>query len=378
MNIPQLSRRQWTSLGGAAAVLALSALTLFACGEKPAAEAPIRPVRVMTVGTSGIAPVAELAGEVRARVESRLGFRVSGKMLSRKVEAGQRVRRGQELARIDARDYQLQRASADAGVAAAQADLANARNELKRFEELRKQGFVSETELERKRVALSLAEANFSQAQNSASLEGNRLGDTVLRADADGVIVSVEADVGEVVAAGTPVMILAQDGARDIAVEFPEDRTPLAKIATAEVSLWAQPGVSYPAKLRELSASADPVTRTFRARYSVQAPAGALALGQSASLLLRVPVIGKGTRLPTTALVSGESLGAKETGPAKSLVWVLDGTSGTVKKVPVQVVGIEGNDVLVSGLADGTQVVTAGVHVLTEGQKARPLAATAR
>lgn len=378
MTMPPLSRRQWTSLGGAAAVLALSALTLFACSEKPAAEAPVRPVRVMTVGSSGIAPVAELAGEVRARVESRLGFRVNGKILSRKVEAGQRVKRGQELARIDARDYQLQRASADAGVAAAQADLANARNELKRFEELRKQGFVSETELERKRVALSLAEANFSQAQNGASLEGNRLGDTVLRADADGVIVSVEADVGEVVAAGTPVMTLAQDGARDIAVEFPEDRTPLAKIATAEVSLWAQPGVSYPAKLRELSASADPVTRTFRARYSVQAPAGALALGQSASLLLRVPVIGKGTRLPTTALISGESLGAKETGPAKSLVWVLDSEAGTVKKVPVQVVGIEGNDVLVAGLADGTQVVTAGVHVLTEGQKARPLAAATR
>lgn len=378
MTMPPLSRRQWTSLGGAAAVLVLSALTLFACSEKPEAEAPIRPVRVMTVGSSGIAPVAELAGEVRARVESRLGFRVNGKILSRKVEAGQRVKRGQELARIDARDYQLQRASADAGVAAAQADLANARNELKRFEELRKQGFVSETELERKRVALSLAEANFSQAQNGAALEGNRLGDTVLRADADGVIVSVEADVGEVVAAGTPVMILAQDGARDIAVEFPEDRTPLAKIATAEVSLWAQPGVSYPAKLRELSASADPVTRTFRARYSVQAPAGALALGQSASLLLRVPVIGKGTRLPTTALISGEALGAKESGPAKSLVWVLDSESGTVKKVPVQVVGIEGNDVLVAGLADGTQVVTAGVHVLTEGQKARPLAAAAR
>lgn len=378
MNVPPLSRRQWTSLGGASAVLVLAVATLFACGEKPAADAPVRPVRVMTVGTSGIAPVAELAGEVRARVESRLGFRVSGKILSRKVEAGQRVKRGQELARIDARDYQLQRASAEAGVAAAQADLANARNELKRFEELRKQGFVSETELERKRVALSLAEANFSQAQNGASLEGNRLGDTVLRADADGVIVSVEADVGEVVAAGTPVMTLAQDGARDIAVEFPEDRTPLAKIATAEVSLWAQPGVSYPAKLRELSASADPVTRTFRARYSVQAPAGALALGQSASLLLRVPVIGKGTRLPTTALISGESLGAKETGPAKSLVWVLDSESGTVKKVPVQVIGIEGNDVLVAGLADGTQVVTAGVHVLTEGQKARPLAAAAR
>lgn len=372
MNLPQLNRKRLSLAGGLMAIF-LAALALHACTQKPDAEAPVRPVRVITVGASGIAPTAELAGEVRARVESRLGFRVSGKILSRRAEAGQRVKRGQELARIDSRDYQLQQASADAEVAAAQADLANARNELKRFEELRKQGFVSETELERKRVALSLAEANLTRAKNGASLEGNRLGDTVLRADADGVIISVEADVGEVVSAGQPVMVLAQDGPREIVVEFPEDRTPLARAAKAEVSLWASPGTKYPAKLRELSASADPVTRTFRARYSVQAPADALALGQSASLLLRVPVTGKGIRIPTTALVSGEALGSKDKAPAQSRVWVLDSASGTVSRVPVQVVGIEGNDVLIAGLNDGAQVVTAGVHVLTEGQKVRPM-----
>lgn len=377
MKIPSLNRRQ-SSLIAAVAAGIVSGIALFACSQQPVAETPVRPVRVMTVGTAGIAPTVELAGEVRARVESRLGFRVGGKLIVRRVEAGQRVKRGQELARIDARDYQLAQASAGAGVAAAQADLTNARNELRRFEDLRRQGFVSETEIERKRVALSLAEAGFAQAQNSAALEGNRLGDTVLRANADGVIVSVEADVGEVVEPGRPVMILAQDGTREIAVEFPEDRTPLAKLATAEVSLWAQPGTKFPAKLRELSAAADPVTRTFRARYSVQAPAGALALGQSASIVLRVPVIGKGVRLPTTALVADETSTGKDGGATKSQVWIFDAASGSVKRLPVQVVGIEGNEVLVAGLSDGMQVVTAGVHVLAEGQKVRPMTVAAR
>ncbi|MFZ5722204.1 MAG: efflux RND transporter periplasmic adaptor subunit [Pseudomonadota bacterium] len=372
--IARATPRQRWSLAAAVGIVLVSGLSLHACSQKQVVDAPVRPVRVITVGTTGIAPAAELAGEVRARIESRLGFRVSGKIVSRTVEAGQRVKRGQELARIDARDYQLAHASAGAEVAAAQADLDNARNELQRFADLRTRGFVSETEIERKRVALSLAEANFTRAKNSVSLESNRLGDTVLRADADGVIVSVEADAGEVVEAGRPVVILAQDGAREIEVEFPEDRTPLAKIATAEVSLWAQPGVTYPAKLRELSAAADSVTRTFRARYSVQAPAGALALGQSASIVLRLPVIGKGVRLPTTALVGAD--GATPGEKAATQVWVLD--NGIVKRVPVQIAGIEGNDVLVSGLADGTQVVTAGVHVLAEGQKARPLTVTAR
>lgn len=356
--------RRPAMIAGALVLVVAGGFTLHACSPKPEAEAPARPVRVMTVGSSGIAPSAELAGEVRARVESKLGFRAPGKIISRKVEAGQRVKRGQELARLDPRDYQLAVAAADADKAAAEADLANARNELKRFEDLRTKGFVSETELERKRVALSLAEANVARANSGASLEGNRLGDTVLRADADGVIMSVEADAGEVVAAGQPVVVLAQDGPREIDVEFPEDRTPLAKIASAEVSLWAQPGVKYPARLRELSAAADPVTRTFRARYTVKAPPGTLALGQSATLQLRLPAMSAGTvRLPTTAIFGKQG---------QTLVWVYDEKTSTVKRHPVQSAGVDGNDVLVAGLQSGMRVVTAGVHVLSEGQKVQP------
>lgn len=373
--IPMNNRRHITLIG--AAVTITASLVLLSCGEKPAGDVPVRPVKLITVGSSALSPVVELAGEVRARVESRLGFRVGGKIIARGVEAGQRVRRGQELARIDPRDYQLTHNNAGAQMAAAKADLDIARSELKRFEDLHQRGFVSAHELDRKRMMVSITEAEFTKADNGVALEKNRLGDTVLRADTDGVITRIDADVGEVVAAGTPVITLAGDGARDIVVEFPEDRLALARITVASVSLWAAPDKKFPAKLRELAASADPATRTFRARYSVTAPAEALALGQSATLDLRMPGIKKpdatgghgGIRLPTTAL--NEDQGATR-------VWVYDPVTGIVKRVPIKIVGLDGNEVIVSGLADGDQVVVAGVHVLTDGQKVRPLISTLR
>lgn len=365
-----MNRRQLVSLTAATCVLLAGGLGLYACSPAPEAAPPVRPVKLMTVEEGSVSGHIELAGEVRARVESRLGFRVGGKIAGRSVEAGQRVRRGQELARLDPRDYALQQSSAQSRVVAAQADYDVAMAEYRRYAELRQKNFVSELELERKRVAAAAAEARLADARSGASLEGNRLDDAVLRADADGVITSVEADAGEVVNAGQPVVQLAQDGPREIAVEFPEDRTQLARIGKAEVSLWAQPGVKYPARLRELSAAADPVTRTFRARYSVQAPANALQLGQSAALTLALPAQkGAGTRLPTTALTDDHG---------STRVWLYDPQAGSVKRVPVQVVGIDGNDVLVAGLAPGQQVVVAGVHVLGEGQKVRPLALAPR
>lgn len=350
-----------------------SALSLFACNSQPEPPAPLRPVKLVTLGGTAVSPSMELAGDVRARVESRLGFRTAGKIISRRVEAGQRVKRGEELARIDPRDYQLSHTAADSQVTARRADVEIAQSEYRRFQDLRKQGYVSEQELDRKRVTLAVAESLLRQAESGASLEGNRLDDTVLRAIADGVITEVDADVGEVVGPGTPVIRLAHDGPREIAVEFPEDRTPLAHIAKAEVWLWAQPNIKYPARLRELAASADPVTRTFRARYSVSAPDDALVLGQSATLRLVLPAQPGGMRLPTTALIGDGHAGAD----GVVQVWVYDPATSTVRRAPVRIVGLDDNDFVVAGLVAGTQVVIAGVHVLTEGQKVRPLVASA-
>lgn len=347
--------------------LLAAALGLTACQREDPAPAPARPVKLMTVGTDHAATTVTLAGEVRARVESGLGFRVGGKLVSRRVESGQRVHRGEELARLDPRDYQLQDQAARSQLAAAVARLENARADHARYEELRRKGYVSATELERMRTALAAAEAQYEQAQSGRALEGNRVEDTVLRADADGVVTAVLADVGEVVAAGQPVIRLAQDGPREVEVEFPEDRRALARAAQARVSLWADPGRLLPARLRELAAAADPVTRTFRARYAVTAPPGALALGQSATLHLTLPVTPQGgVRLPTTALWGRGG---------QTRVWVYDAKAGVVHAQAVRLVGADGNDVLVAGLRPGQQVVTAGVHVLAEGQPVTPFVA---
>jgi membrane fusion protein, multidrug efflux system len=348
----------------ASLIILSSTLAISACGRKEAPAAPERPVKLLTVGESQIGAATEFAGEVRARIESDLGFRVGGKIITRLVETGQRVRKGQELARLDPRDFQLSDQAASAQLIAAKAQLENARSEFKRYEELARKGYVSQTDLDRKRVELSAAEAQHDSATSGMSLEKNRLVDTSLRADVDGVVTAVEADVGEVVSAGQPVIRLAQDGAREIEVEFPEDRTQLAKIAKAEVRLWARPGTAYTATLRELAAAADPVTRTFRARYTVKAPADAMALGQSATLKLRLPAVNSGAaRLPTTAIFGKQN---------QTLVWIYDSQKEQVHQQAVKIAGADGNDVLVAGLKPGQQVVIAGVHVLSEGQKVKP------
>lgn len=351
----------------ALAVTLVATLGLSACGDKsdPAAAAQPRPVRLLTVGGGSAANTVELAGAVRARVASRLGFRVAGKIISRHVEVGQHVHKGDELMRLDPRDYQLSELAAKSGVTSAQATLDVAQSEYDRFSNLRQKGFVSETDLEKKRTELAAAKAQLANAQSTSAIETNRVADAVLRADVDGVVDSISADAGEVVNTGQPVVTLARDGEREIEVEFPEDQTALAKMAKAEVRLWAKQDSWYPATLRELSASADPQSRTFRARYTVQAPAGALALGQSATLRLSVstPVSG-GVYVPTNALVDNQG---------KTSVWLYDASSSQVRRTPVSVLGVDGNRVLVAGLANGAQVVTAGVHIITDGQKVRPL-----
>lgn len=358
-----MNTRVWAPL---AALLA--ATTLVACSNNSdPVPAPVRPVRLVTVASDGAAsPAVDLAGDVRARVESRMGFRVAGKIIERHVEVGQHVQKGEELMRIDARDYQLSDLAGKSGLAAARASLEVAESEYKRFVSLRDKGYVSQTDLDRRRSELAAAQAQFATAQSSAAIQGNQVGDTVLRADVDGVVEAVSADVGEVVGTGQPVVTLARDGEREIEVEFPEDQTALARDAGAEVSLWANPAQRYPARLRELAAAADPVSRTFRARYTVEAPAGVLALGQSATLHLSPPAVAghQGVLLPTSALVDDAG---------KTSVWVYDPATSLVHRVPVMPLGVDGNAVLAAGIAPGTQVVNAGVHVLSEGQKVRPL-----
>ena len=346
----------------AGAALAAAALVLTAC-SKPAPQAePVRAVKVLTVGVDSIRSGAEFAGEVRARVESRLGFRVGGKIVRRQAEPGQQVKVGQLLAQLDPQDLKLAADAARAQVAAAATNRDLAAADFKRFKELRDQNFISGAELERREATLKAAQAQVDQAQAQLSGQGNQASYTNLAADVSGVVISVDAEPGQVVAAGTPVVRIAQDGPRDVVFAVPEDKVAQIKVGSAvEVRAWATK-TTLQGVVREVAASADPVTRTFGVKVSMDAK-DALPLGSTVTVVPRafdrsgVQAI----KLPTSALQhDGKS----------AAVWVLDTASMTVNMQPIQIATADGNEVVVAaGLQPGMVVVAAGVHVLQPGQK---------
>ncbi|MEY2860088.1 MAG: hypothetical protein RL392_546 [Pseudomonadota bacterium] len=339
-----------------------AAVVLSACSKPVPTDEPIRAVKVVTVGVGSMQASYEFAGEVRARVESRSGFRVAGKMIKRQAEVGQRVKAGQVLAQLDPQDYQLSADAARAQVSAAQTNRDLAAADYKRYKDLKDQNFISGAELERRDATLKAAQAQLEQAQAQLSGQGNQAGYTTLVADISGVITSVDVEVGQVVTAGTPVVRIAQDGPRDVMFAVPEDKAPLIRVGSAaEVRGWNAQSV-IKGTVREVAASADPVTRTFAVKVALAA-ADALPLGTTVSV---VPTaLGHGgvqvIKLPTSAF--------RQDGKS-SAVWVLDAASMTVKLQPVVIATADGNDVVVAaGLQPGMQVVVAGVHVLSPNQK---------
>ena len=345
-----------------------SAAVLAACARPEPAPEPVRSVKLLTVGPSNLSAASEYAGEVRARVESRLGFRVGGKLVERPAEVGQRVKAGQLLARLDAQDLALSGQAAQAAVTAALTQRDLARADLERFKGLLAQGFVSQAEIDRRQATLDAAEATLRQAQAQSSVQGNQTGYARLLADAPGVVTAVQAEAGQVVQAGGSVVVLAQDGERDVVIAVPEDRLAQVRPGTpARVRPWAQAdgSVDLKATVREVAASADPATRTYQVKLALPAEA-TLPLGATAYVTLDTPYTGQAAiTLPTTAVMQ-----SAEGDRSGSVVWVFDEPSGTVQPRPVQVAGADGNRVVIAnGLKPGDEVVAAGGHVLSAGQK---------
>ncbi len=344
----------------------LGVVVLFAGCSKPApVQEPVRSVKVVTVSVTKMESGAEFSGEVRARVESRFGFRVAGKLVQRAVEPGQRVKAGQLLAQMDARDYLLAAEAAKAQVTAAATNRNLTVAEFKRFSELKDQNFISSAELDRRDAAVKGAEAQLEQAQAQLSSQRNQTGYTKLTSDVSGVVVGVEAEAGQVVAAGQAIVRIAKDGPRDVVFSVPEDRVALVTMGSkVDVRPWSGTG-SLKGVVREVAASADPATRTFQIKVAMDGKDGAdvLPLGSTVNVvpqalsLAGIEII----KLPTSAL--------KRDGKATS-VWVVDAASMTVKSQNVEVVSAEGNEVVIaSGVTPGMLVVAAGVHVLQAGQK---------
>jgi multidrug efflux system membrane fusion protein len=343
-------------------IAALSLAALAGCSRTEAPAEPVRAVKVMTVGASGLLAQHEFSGEVRPRVESRLGFRVAGKITQRQAEIGQHVKAGAVLAQLDPQDYRLaaDAARAQAAAAATNRDLAAA--DFKRFQALREQNFISGAELERRESTLKAAQAQYEQAQAQLAAQGNQARYTNLVADVSGVVTAVEAEPGQVVAAGTPIVRIAADGARDVVFSVPEDKvTAVRPGSEVRVRLWAANTVLN-GRIREVAASADPATRTYPVKVSLDAatqpPLGATVTVMPQALSRAgLQVI----KIPTSAL--------RQEGKG-SAVWVLDRQTMTVRSQTVQVATADGNDaVIAAGLEPGMQIVTAGVHVLAPGQK---------
>jgi membrane fusion protein, multidrug efflux system len=354
-------------------LIVIASVALLAACSKPApAPEPIRAVKVLTVGESGVTAGYEYAGEVRAQVEARLGFRVGGKIVKRQAEVGQRVKAGQILAQLDPQDYKLATDAANAALAAATTNRDLAAADFKRFQSLKEQSFISGAELERRETALKAAQAQLDQAKAQLANAGNQVGYANLVATVAGIVTAVDAEVGQVVQAGSPVVRIAQDGPRDVVFNVPEDRLALVAVGSAaKARRWAEAGAASAAgavgedingKIRELAASADPLTRTYQAKLSL--PAGVnLPLGSTVYVYPSNPLAGvQAIKLPTSSLMQSSQ--------GQTQVWLLDTATMKVNATNVQVATADGNEaVIASGLKAGDVVVSTGVHVLSPGLK---------
>lgn len=343
-----------------------SVLALAGCGKKPEPAPEVRPVRLMQLSQHGGKTAFEFSGDVRPRVESRLGFRVGGKIAARLVDVGAAVRKGQPLARLDPTDLSLAEAGSRAQYEAARTDRDLAAADLKRYNDLFAKGFISAAEQNRRKATYEAAESRLRQAEAGLRSQSNQTAYAVLNADADGVVTAIDAEVGQVVTPGQPVVRVAQTAEKEVAIGLPEDQVDqLRGITDVTIHTWAEPQRSLLGRVREIAAAADPVTRTYATRVTIPNPPADLKLGMTAVVTFVRNGATPAIRVPLTALLQEQG---------RNQVWVFDAAAGTVKPVPVTLGEAIGNEVEVrQGLAPGQTIVTAGVHLLRPGQKVRPL-----
>lgn len=360
--------------------LALILLTplFIGCSQAPApSEESIRPVRVIRLADQGAAAVLTLPGEVRPRVESRLGFRVAGKIARRFVQSGDLVRSGQLLAQLDPQDLAPAIESASANLESAAADLRLAVAERDRVQALRAKDFVSQAQVDRAQAQMDAAQGRLRAAQAALASARNSVQFQSLMADVDGVVIAVEAEPGQVVMAGQSVIRIARGSERDVVVAVPE--TSLRAVQSAKNLVMTSPtlaGERLVGRIRESSPVADSASRTYSIKIEPVPAKSAdrLPLGASATVSFELPA-SPGVLVPLSALHSRTS---------DPKIWVVDEAALTVRSVSVQIAedGLRDSGVMVqisdaSGLRLGQLVVTAGANLLREGQKVRlPTAST--
>ena len=342
----------------------LTLLTACKPVEAPKPE-PIRPVRVMTIETREGGETVTLTGQVEAREEASLSFRVGGRMIARSVNVGDQVKAGQVVARLESETARNTLRSARANLTSAQARLVEARNNYERHRPLLDRGFITRAMFDQAEQAFRSAQAQVDAAQAQASTAEIQLGYTDLFADSSGIVTARRAEPGEVVAAGQPIVQLAREGGRDAVFDVPA-RVIEAASANAEIqiALSSNLQVQTTGRVREVAPQADPVTRTFKVRVGLNAPPAAMRLGSTVTGSTQLGA-GPGVEIPASALTSANQ---------RPAVWVLDTANNTVS---LRNIGVLRYDLARVAVADGLQpgdiVVTAGVQTLRPGQQVRLL-----
>jgi RND family efflux transporter MFP subunit len=353
---------QFIPISGALAI----ALALTACQEKSAEPVtPIRPVKTSAVSRPNLGDTVALTGQVRARDQAALAFRLDGRMLERTVRVGDQVEAGQIVARLDSQDQENALRSAQANLFSAQATLNQARLNFDRQQELLKDGWTSRARFDDAEQALKSAQGQVDSARAQLNAAHDRVGYTVLTADSAGSVVAVGAEPGEVVRAGQMVVEIARQGGRDAVFDVSEQivrtapRDPEVAIALAD-----HPGIQATGRVREVAPQADSATRTFQVKVAIEAPPEDMRLGSTVTGRIHLDPP-NGLQVPASALTEVEG---------RPAVWVVDPATMAVSLRTVAVDRYEPTAVIVSsGLAPAEIVVTAGVQSLHPGQKVRLL-----
>jgi RND family efflux transporter MFP subunit len=348
----------------------LLSLALAGCESQSAETKPKsdRPVLVATVHYEPLVPERSFVASIRPRVESDLGFRVTGKVVRRLVDVGQQVTTGQLLAILDDTDLKLQVDQAEAEQRAATTALAQATADERRGNELLKRGWSADATFDRQKAAAEEARGRMTRAERALELARNNLSYATLTAGSTGVVTATMVEPGQVVAAGQAAIRLARLDEKEAVVAVPESLVERVRTGTATLSLWSQANSHYAAHLRELAPAADPATRTYLARFSLPDAGPEVALGMTATLTLADPAREQVARLPLSALFN------QGTGPA---LWVVD-DKGDLALKPVTVTAYEGRDVLIAGgVGEGQRVVALGVQKLDPTEKVKIVQALA-
>jgi len=362
------SLRGGTRWRGLARRFALVGLVVAVAGCKGEAaneeKEVVRPVKVATVSIAPQGRTLAYSGVVRPRIESNIGFRVSGKIVERAVSVGDRVKVGQVIARLDDTDFRLAENSARAAVASARTRRDVTRDNLERAKPLLEKQFISQASYDIRRNDFDAAVAGLESAEAQLRQAANATGYATLKADKAGIVTAVMGEPGQVVSAGQAVIALAESGEVEVAIGVPEqDAGRLAVGQGAAVALWAGPDKSAEGRIREIAGQADPASRTYAVRVAVGHPPQAMRLGMTATVAIRIDGEGPAMVVPLTAVTEAEGT---------PVVFVVDAEKRTVRRTPVTIAGTTNDGVKVSGgIKAGDMVVTAGVQFLRDGMRVR-------